>query len=306
MASRWREDSPRWMDDRQSSPKRICVRGSPPPRWNDDRGLAPRRGDGRLSPLRRHDKRTEQINERRHFRRRSEEREKVKAKSLGNRNDNRRPSPRRIDEEWLSLRRVVERQLLPSAVKSDLSTETLSHLEASGLNFFLPFTPIRCSQIYNVKNLNYHPVNAEAHQHCDCSIPVGVRSSQSDLDTMVKNLASTLVAEIKKVTPTSLSSSSSSSSSKGGKRFSSLLSTTSSSSVGKMSTLNPLRSKSFLQKSGECPSKRIEVYVRFVCLVCYEPPVFSLLTFLYLNSGAKVWAANYCETGRDYKFPLTQ
>ncbi|XP_056883014.1 uncharacterized protein LOC130522542 isoform X2 [Takifugu flavidus] len=210
---RWIEDSPRWMNVRHSPPKRRC---SPPLRWSDDRGLAPRRDDGRLSPLRRNDKRPERIDERRHLHMRSEEREKVKTKSLGNKNDDRRTSPRRTEEKWLSSRRVVERHLSPRAVERRLSAETLSRLEASG-----------------------------------------VQSNHSDLDTMVKNLASALVAEIKKITPAS--SSPSSSSSKAGKQFSLSLPATSLSSVVKKSTLNPLKSKPFLQKSGEGSSRRIEV-----------------------------------------------
>lgn len=128
---RWIKDSPRWIV-RHSPPKRRC---SPPLRWSDDRGLAPRRDDGRLSPLRRNDKRPERMDKRRHLRR-SEEREMVKTKSLGNKNDDRRTSPRRTEEKWLSPRRVVERHLSPRAVERRLSAETLSRLEASGLTFF--------------------------------------------------------------------------------------------------------------------------------------------------------------------------
>lgn len=217
---------------RHSPPKRRC---SSPLRWSDDRGLAPR-----------NDKRPERMDERRHLRRRSEEREKVKTKSLGNKNDDRRTSPRRAEEKWLPPRRVVERHLSPRAVERRLSAETLSRLEASGLTFLTFTLELSSSQSRSTATLY-------------CFIPVGVQSNHSDLDTMVKNLASALVAEIKKITPTS--SSPSSSSSKAGKQFSLSLPATSLSSVGKKSTLNPLKSKPFLQKSGEGSSRRIEVSV---------------------------------------------
>lgn len=152
VSSRWNSDSPRWKDERQSSPKRVSGRGSPPPRWNDERGLAPQRDENRPSPLRRSDKRPERTDERRALCRTSEERGRVKKTSPGDRNedrltshmktDERRLSPRRVVERRLSPRRVVERRLSPRTIDTRLSTEALSLLEASGFSF------------YNIQNCN--------------------------------------------------------------------------------------------------------------------------------------------------------
>lgn len=110
--------------------------------------------------------------------------------------------------------------------------------------------------------------------HNFCSVPLGVKSSQSDLDAVVKNLASALVAEIKKMN--SASSSSASSSSKGGKhlpspttaagrRSSISASLLSYSPMVKKAVSSLFKSKPILQKSGEGSSKKMKVGV-YVCV----------------------------------------